>query len=318
MCLFSTLIDNPKYKPNKKNGGRVPPCFDERIKKVPIGCGQCMECRKKKSREWTARLMEEIKENKNGKMVTLTFSNESIKHLIETAKTKDKKDRNLKIEGTPLKELKGYELDNAIATAATRLFMERWRKKHKKSLRHWFVTELGHNGTENIHIHGIVWTDEDWEEIRSKWGYGFMYPFTEEQKRKNYVSEQTINYIVKYVTKIDRNHEGYKSKILTSAGIGKEYTETRAAELNKYKAGKTQEEYRTKQGYKIGLPIYWRNKIYTEEQREKLWIEKLDKNIRWVNGIKIDISISEEYYYKVLKQIQSRRNTRRIQNKTRI
>ena len=62
MCLFPTLIDNPKYKPNKKNEGRVPPCFDERIKKVPIGCGQCMECRKKKSREWTARLMEEIKE----------------------------------------------------------------------------------------------------------------------------------------------------------------------------------------------------------------------------------------------------------------
>ena len=87
MCLFSTLIDNPKYKPNKKNGGRVPPCFDERIKKVPVGCGQCMECRKKKSREWTARLMEEIKNNKNGKMITLTFSNESIIHLIETAKT---------------------------------------------------------------------------------------------------------------------------------------------------------------------------------------------------------------------------------------
>ena len=235
MCLYPTLITNPKYKPNKKNGGRVPPCFDERVKLVPIGCQECMECRRQKARQWTARLLEDIQHNKNGKMVTLTFSNESIKKIIETGKTKDKRDRNLKIEGTPLKELKGYELDNAIATYAVRMFMERWRKKFKKSLRHWLVTELGHEGTENIHIHGIVWTDEDWETIREKWGYGFMYPYTEEQKKMNYVSERTINYCVKYVTKIDKDHEGYKSIILTSAGIGKEYTNTRGAEINKYK-----------------------------------------------------------------------------------
>ena len=48
MCLYPTLIDNPKYKSNKKNGGVIPLCIDERIKKVPIGCGYCEECRKKK------------------------------------------------------------------------------------------------------------------------------------------------------------------------------------------------------------------------------------------------------------------------------
>ena len=51
MCLYPTLIDNPKYRSNKKNGGVVPLCFDERIKKVPIGCGYCEECRKKKAGE---------------------------------------------------------------------------------------------------------------------------------------------------------------------------------------------------------------------------------------------------------------------------
>ena len=182
--------------------------------------------------------------------------------------------------------------------------MERWRKKFKKSLRHWLVTELGHEGTENIHIHGIVWTDEDWETIREKWGYGFMYPYTEEQKKRNYVSERTINYCVKYVTKIDRDHEGYKSIILTSAGIGKDYTDTRGAKINKYKITGTIEAYTNKQGYKMNMPIYWRNKIYSEQEREKLWIEKLNKKIRWVNGIKVDISQGEEYYFKVLAQEQ--------------
>ena len=33
-----------------------------------------------------------------------------------------------------------------------------------------------------------------------------------------------------------------------------------------------------------GLPIYYRNLIYTEEEREKLWIEKLNKGERWIGG----------------------------------
>ena len=50
MCLYPTLIQNPKYKPNKKNGGHVPAVFDDRLKLVPIGCQQCMECRRKKAK----------------------------------------------------------------------------------------------------------------------------------------------------------------------------------------------------------------------------------------------------------------------------
>ena len=46
----------------------------------------------------------------------------------------------------------------------------------------------------------------------------------------------------------------------------------------KYKEnGQTKETYINSQGFKMALPVYYRNKIYTEEEREKLWIEKLDK-----------------------------------------
>jgi hypothetical protein len=50
----------------------------------------------------------------------------------------------------------------------------------------------------------------------------------------------------------------------------------------------------------MGLPIYWRNHIYNEKEREKLWIEKLDKNERWVMGQKIDISETDQEYYKAM------------------
>lgn len=108
MCLYPKLIKNPKYKPNKKNGGRPPFCHDVRVMYVPIGCGQCMECMKKKAREWQIRLQEEIRHNKNGKFITLTFSNEELEKLKENEN----------------------ETENDIATKAIRRFLERWRKNN--------------------------------------------------------------------------------------------------------------------------------------------------------------------------------------------
>lgn len=277
MCLYPRLITNRKYIANKKNGGVIPAVSDERTKLVPVGCGKCMECMKKKARDWNVRLMEESRSRRDGVMVTLTFSDESIAKLAEGIK------------------LSGYELDNEIAKKATRLFLERWRKKYKKSIRHWLVTELGHNGTENIHMHGIMWTDKPKTEIEKIWGYGYTWFGT-------YVNERTVNYITKYVHKIDQDHKEYKPRILTSAGIGGSYVNRKDAKNNKYKEGKTNEAYKNRQGYKMALPIYYRNKIYTEDEREKLWIEKLDEEKRYVNGIEVDISKGDEKYYKVLEE----------------
>lgn len=281
MCLYPRVIKNRKYISNKKNGGIIPAINDIRTMAVPIGCGQCMECRKQKAREWQIRMQQEIKKNKNGKFVTLTFSNEEITKIYEEEE---------------IKEYTGYEKDNKIAKTAVRRFLERWRKKNKKSVRHWLITELGHSGTENIHLHGIIWTDKI-EEIKEIWKYGHVWI-------GDYVSDRTVNYIIKYVTKIDKDHKHYQSKILTSAGIGASYMETYDATRNKYKKEETREYIITKTGHKIAIPIYLKNKIYTEEEREKLWIEKLNKNTRYVNGVKINMTTEQELYSQHLRVAQ--------------
>jgi hypothetical protein len=282
MCLYPKLIKNRKYIANKKNGGIIPAITDNRVLYVPAGCGKCMECKKQKSREWNVRLQEEIRHNNKGKFVTLTFSNESIKEL-----TKE------------IKGLDGYNLDNEIATLAVRRFLERWRKKYKKSVKHWLVTELGGNGTENIHLHGILWTNESAETINKIWKYGFTW--VGDKNNGGYVNEKTINYVTKYVTKTDAKHKEYNSKILCSAGIGKNYINRYDAKQNKYNEKETKETYITRQGTRLAMPIYYRNKIYTEEEREKLWLQKLDKEERYICGEKIDIKLGEENYYKALK-----------------
>lgn len=274
MCLYPKLIINRKFIPNKKNNYQAPEIKDSRTLYVPAACGKCIECIKQRGRQWSIRLQEHIRHEK-GQFVTLTFSNESIHELS--------KDTNHI----------GYERDNEIATRGIRLFLERWRKEFKKSVTHWLTTELGHNGTENIHLHGIIFT-ENKEAIKKHWKYGFVYV-------GDYCDESTINYCIKYCTKIDMDHKEYKPKILCSPGIGAKYTTRLDAKLNQYKKGETDERYTSRNGAKAALPIYYRNKIYSEEEREKLWLEKLDKQERWVCGIKISTKAGPEEYYKLLK-----------------
>lgn len=282
MCLYPKLIKNPKYLPNKKNKGIIPKCEDERTRYVAIGCGHCIECMQQKARGWKVRLCEEFKVNKYSYFVTLTFSNEQLQKLCEEAQTKE---------------------CNAIAGIAIRRFLERWRKKHGRSVRHWFVTELGHTNTERIHLHGIMFCEESMtnEQLESIWQYGW----TDTGK---YCNEKTINYITKYITKIDTDHKGYVPQVFCSAGIGKAFTDKyKRLHIYEYTKGNTNETYRLNNGSKLSLPIYYRNKLFTEEERELLWRDRLDKHTIYVRGIpcrKINTIEGRDRYEQVIRQAQ--------------
>ena len=248
MCLYPTLRKNPKYRANKKNNYTPPVLNDERVAYVPTGCGKCMECMKKKQREWTVRLNEELRTNTQAIFATLSFSDEEYTKLYNETKEK-------------YKNTEGYELDNQIATTAVRRFLERYRKKYKKSVKHWLITELGQNNTEGIHLHGIIFKNISKEELTELWKYGIA-------DNGEYVSERTVGYITKYVTKTDQKHKNYKPTILCSPGIGAGYINRPDSKNNQYKNKGTNETYRLRSGAKTALPIYYRNKLYTDEQRE--------------------------------------------------
>lgn len=272
MCLYPILIKNPKYKENKKNGGVIPPLTDNRVTTIPIGCGVCIECLRKKGNEWKVRLKEEYNNQElKAHFVTLTFNEES---LIELEK--------LAIEKMKKLDREKYSLENEVATVAIRRFTENWRSKFKKTIRHWVCTELGHKNTERLHMHGIMWTNESEEEIQNKWLYGNIY-------FGKYVNEKTINYIIKYITKTDKDHKGYIPKILCSKGIGKEYLTPRNMEKHKYDKENTNKKYKNRNGTEVELPKYYKNKLYTDEQKEELWKYEMDKKEYWVCGEMIKI-----------------------------
>lgn len=111
--------------------------------------------------------------------------------------------------------------------------------------------------------------------------------------------------MTKYVNKIDKKHKEYKPIILTSPGIGANYINTRAAEKNILTQNET---YRTTTGHEIALPIYWRNQLFTDQDREELWLKKLNKEERWVDGVKYDISKTDKDYKRAVEEAR-RKNT---------
>lgn len=279
MCLYPRLIRNPKYIKNEKNKGIIPEMVDYRTAYVPIGCGNCIECLNQKASEWRIRLAEEYKSDKQAKFITFTFSNQALEDLEKDAESNDAND---------------------VATLAVSRFLGRWRYYNRQSVKHWLITELGGSYTERIHLHGILWTEKENEYIADIWQYGSIFV-------GQYVNEKTVNYITKYLLKNDIKHKGFKPKILTSSGIGKGYMKSGNFVKNKYKKGETNEKYITSSGQKLALPIYYRNKRYSEEEREKLWIEKLDEEVRYVMSEKIDVSTVEgmNEYYRKLQSAQS-------------
>ena len=67
-------------------------------------------------------------------------------------------------------------------------------------------------------MHGIFFGKSAAELVIEKWKYGYVCI-------GNFVNEKTINYISKYMLKDDLNNREFTGKVLTSAGMGKQYCE---------------------------------------------------------------------------------------------
>lgn len=271
MCLYTKYILNPKYLPNKKNDYNPPVCTDERLRYVPTACGVCIECRKEKKRNWCIRLNEEMKNaTVPATFVTFTFSDDWIKRISE----------QLAIKKNP-----SYEELNQICYYALRHYMELYRKyNNEKYPRYWFITELGED-FERIHMHGILWGDSS---LLKLWRYGYWY-------KGDYVNEKTINYITKYMLKIPEKNPEFIGKVMASKGIGKGYWKSYNARRNRYVPGRTNENYKLPNGTEIPLPQYYRNYIYTDREKEKLWIEKQERGYRYIGGEKVMMDDEETW-----------------------
>lgn len=278
MCLYTKKILNKRFVPTRKNGYNPPICHDERLRYIDIECGHCYECKRKKARNWRIRMAEQLRETPTAVFFTGTFTDQRIEKISRKY---------------------GIDKENAneIATKETRLFLERIRRVLGKSVKHWIVTEKGHTNTRRIHIHGIFFAQDGMSQqsliwlLKNNWIAGYSY-------NGKYVNERTINYVSKYLTKTDLDNVDFEGKVLASPGLGRNFVKSWNGRQIKYipktDIQRTTETYTFRNGAKAPLPKYYKEKLFTEDEREKLWIEKQEEGYRFVMGEKILAKTEEE------------------------
>lgn len=167
-----------------------------------VPCRKCIECRKERGRSWRKRLILELLSHRNFNHLFITLTFDTTKHAVTE------------------ENIYGY----------IRKFIDRWRKRYGKSPRYWFVTELGSGDhSSHLHIHGIIFDVPFIFWVRNKRGGEIYYKETNKVLRDiwrygitwcGYVNVKTINYILKYITKLDNEHPDFFSSIFCSPGIG--------------------------------------------------------------------------------------------------
>jgi hypothetical protein len=176
----------------------------------------------------------ELKQAKNAHFVTLTYSDENLVYGFE-----------------------GYPVLNKNDL---QLFIKRMRKKQLQKLRYYAIGEYG-SITKRPHYHMIVFnldkTDREllvW--LSETWGKG--------QVHRGTVTSESISYCTKYMVQKAEDFE-VKNFALMSKGIGRQYID----KLKKWHDEDEQRNYAVKEGgKKTRLPRYFRDKIYSQAQKD--------------------------------------------------
>ena len=177
------------------------------------------------------------------------------------------------------------------------MLLKRIRKQTGKSLKHWCVTELGEEN-DRIHLHGIVFGQRAAELIKQQWGYGIVYV-------GKYCSSRTANYITKYMLKEDVKHPWFTGRVFTSAGIGRGYIFGNRIR-NRFRGKNTDDRYQAANGQMIAMPRYYKNKLYSDEEKEFIWGIKQENPWTYIHGEKVHktdeptIKNLTEYYRRVI------------------
>ena len=84
-----------------------------------------------------------------------------------------------------------------------------------------------------------------------------------------------------------------------SPGLGSNYINRQDAKRNKYREykgehDKTDETCRFRDGSLAALPKYYKEKLYTEEEREELWIQKQEEGYKFIMGEKHKVENEED------------------------
>ena len=93
------------------------------------------------------------------------------------------------------------------------------------------------------------------------------------------------------------------SIVLCSKGLGANYAKRNQLK-HRWNKEKTIITYKAHNGQDLPLPRYYKTTIYTDDQRQLLWLYAEDKGVKWVKGFEVigANTVNKDYYERLLKE----------------
>lgn len=251
-CLFKITL---QLKEVIEREGRI-------ITYINIPCGRCARCIERRKMEWAFRMEKEMEISKTAYFVTLTYAPETVPYNKWGKKTLVKKDltkffKRLRRNQERSKPTIEFITNNLVNT---------------DKIKYYAAGEYGEE-KGRPHYHAIIFNTSERNIIKS-WDLGGVHVVK--------ANEATIAYVMKYLDKrYDKKQNwGIQAEFNTmSEGIGKHYIDKN---ITWHKRNIDVLFVTNQNGVKIPMPKYYREKIFTNEEREQQVIIVTDilKDIR--------------------------------------
>jgi hypothetical protein len=226
---------------------------------VPVACGRCPLCRKVKLAQWCFRLQQEDKYSISSYFLTLTYNPANVPITKKGWMTLNKKHVKYFMD-----RLRKLEKDT---------WKEREDRCRMKTIKFYAVGEYG-TKSDRPHYHIIIFNVINKENIYHAWK-------TKNKKGESVprgsvhlgnVSGNSIAYTLKYCHKPSRfpkfkGDDRVKEFNVQSTKLGVGYL---TKNMIKYHKSVLNRYYCINDGYKVRMPRYYANIIYTEEELRKI------------------------------------------------
>jgi hypothetical protein len=230
------------------------PFWIERVGRpsIPVPCGKCPICRRRRLNDWVFRLKQEDKVAESSYFITLTYNTDHV----------------------PLCN-NGMTLDPNDLTK----FFKRIRK-YGENIRYYAVGEYG-SKSWRPHYHIILFNLKDLDHIFKGWKLGSIHIGD--------VTSASIGYTCKYLDKQKKvpayaGDTRVKEFSRMSKGLGKNYYEDKNV-FKAYKGNIERTSIHTEEGYRIPMPRYYRDKFLSDNEKkaQRLFIDKEVKILSDIN-----------------------------------
>jgi hypothetical protein len=204
---------------------------------MAVPCGKCFQCINARIQGWAARLEKEADFSKSAFFITLTYDEENVPYTPNGWQTVLK-----------------YDLQK---------FFKRLRKREKEKIKYYAVSEYG-GITLRPHYH-ILLFNATVENIEKAWEHGHIH--------YGNLEAASVRYCLKYMEKDriephpDDDRENIKAYM--SKGLGKAYLNDKTLKWHRDDLY-NRCYYPLPDGKKASLPRYYKEKLYTVDERKEM------------------------------------------------